>query len=67
MMEEATPESPVYFKAKDDETRTGTDLFRIWCDEGWRSSTVCTGMYGWAADWLLEQIQGKPFAPGQQP
>jgi len=24
-------------------------------------------MYEWTADWLLEQIQGKPFAPKNRP
>lgn len=44
-----------------------TPLWLISCDEGWRSSIVCEGMYEWAADWLLEQIQGKPFAPTNRP
>jgi len=39
----------------------------VHCDEGWRTSVVCTGMYEWAADWLVEQLQGKPFAPGTRP
>ena len=43
----------------------GTQLWMICCDEGWRESIVCGGMYEWAADWLIEQIQGKPYAPGK--
>lgn len=44
-----------------------TNTYMIVCDEGWRESIVCTGMYGWAADWLLRRIQGKPYAVAERP
>jgi len=69
---EGTVEIPVYRKVLyKGPPEHATPLWLITCDEGWRSSIVCTDMYEWAADWLLEQIQGKPFAPknrlGAQP
>jgi hypothetical protein len=53
---------PEYRKVLEDVSRA-TPTFLIVCDEGWCEKIVCTGMYGWAADWLLEEIQGKPYAP----
>lgn len=58
---DGTPEKPIYSKVPCKETK-GTKMFFIVCDEGWRTSIVCDKMYGWAADWLLEHIQGKPYA-----
>jgi len=55
-----TVDKPYYRKTEEDHGATPT--FMIVCDEGWRESIVCNGMYRWAADWLLEQIQGKPYA-----
>jgi len=63
-VEEATPERPVYTVLPDPETR---NLFMITVDEGWRSSILATALYKWAADWLVEELQGKPFAPGHRP
>lgn len=66
--ERGTPDRPVYSKMPDESlkgVRRGFWIIR--CDEGWRDSIVCTGMYEWAADWLVEQLQGKPFAPGRRP
>lgn len=57
-----TEEKPVYLKWKATEG-TFTDLYMVAVDEGWRQSVLCSGMYEWAADWLIEQLQGKPFAP----
>lgn len=57
----ATSARPIYRKVEEEHGATPT--FMIVCDEGWRESTVCQKMYGWAADWLIEQIQGKPYAP----
>src|SRR6185437_130895 len=57
----ASVESPTYRKFKQDDG-AATPHFGISCDEGWRESIVCTGMYEWVADWMLEQLQGKPFA-----
>lgn len=59
-----TPERPVYAKERQDDT-SATAFFMVTVDEGWRSSILCTGMYEWAADWLVEQLQGRPFAPGR--
>lgn len=41
--------------------KTATQTFMIICDEGWRECIVCEHMYEWAADWLIEHIQGKPY------
>jgi hypothetical protein len=46
---------------------TGTNAFLVVVDEGWRSSVVCSGMYEWAAKWLVAQLQGKPYAPDTRP
>lgn len=62
----ATPEHPVYAKVPHDEG-WATQLYFIVCDEGWRSSIVCERMYDWAASWLVEQLQGKPYAPEARP
>lgn len=62
-----TPECPVYSKVPDVVTGGRTRFWTIRCDEGWRESIVCTDVYEWAADWLIEQLQGKPFAPGRRP
>lgn len=61
----ATPEAPVYRKVEEDHGATAT--FMIVCDEGWRESIVCNHMYGWAADWLVAELQGKPFATERRP
>lgn len=53
-----TPVKPVYRKVAQDDGKA-TQLYLIACDEGWRESIVCTDMYGWAADWLIGQIQGR--------
>jgi hypothetical protein len=63
---EPTPEQPVYSKVQDADSGA-TQMWIVRCDEGWRESIVCEGMYEWAADWLIEQIQGRPFAPGARP
>jgi hypothetical protein len=57
--EDATEARPHYAKVQQE---TG-NLFAITCDEGWRVSIVCTGMYEWAADWLLGVLGSRPFAP----
>lgn len=54
-------EKPQYRKFRQDDN-AATPHFGIVCDEGWKQSIVCTGMYEWAADWLIEQIQGKPYS-----
>lgn len=63
-----TVERPVYRKVLyKGPPEHATKLYQIHCDEGWRISIVCEGMYEWAADWLLEEIQGKRFAPKARP
>jgi len=67
-----TPEAPIYRKVAEQRTyrdpftghttKYATQTFMVVCDEGWRESIVCCSMYDWAADWLVEQIQGKPYA-----
>jgi len=61
----ASSERPVYSKIRQAEGET--PLYMVSIDEGWRSSILCADVYEWAADWLVEQLQGKPFAPGRRP
>lgn len=61
-----TPENPHYETVREEHPE-GTKLYMVTVDEGWRSTIVCGGMYEWAADWLVEQLQGKPFAPVHRP
>jgi hypothetical protein len=61
-----TAEQPRYAKVREN-PGAFTPLFIITCDEGWRQSIVCEGMYEWAADWLVSIVQGKPYAPGTRP
>lgn len=63
---EATTERPVYAKVLHEDSGA-TQPYFITCDEGWRQSIVCERMYEWAADWLIEQLQGKPYAPAERP
>ena len=58
-------ESPIYKKVPHDDG-WATQLWFITCHEGWRESIVCERMYEWAADWLIEQIQGHPYATEEQ-
>ena len=63
---DASPERPNYWKvAEEKPSPVATQTWMIVCDEGWRESIVCNRMYEWAADWLIKQIQGKPYAPGK--
>lgn len=59
---DATPEAPIYRKIRGN-GNSATQLYFIVCDEGWRDSIVCSGMYEWTANWLLEVLARKPFAP----
>jgi hypothetical protein len=56
-----TEECPHYFKFKQDDG-AATPHFGVTCNEGWKESIVATGMYEYVADWLVSQLQGKPFA-----
>lgn len=43
-----TEAAPAYRKVRHD-----NNLWLITCDEGWRSTVLCSGMYEDDADWLL--------------
>jgi hypothetical protein len=60
---EPTMVRPIYSKFLHTAENHATPLYGVTCNEGWRESIVCTGMFEWAADWLVEQIQGRPYAP----
>ncbi len=70
-----TEQRPHYSKFREEHrSKTGPmklveshNLFGVQVDEGWRSSVVCSGMYEWAADWLVDQLQSKPYAPETRP
>lgn len=67
-MDEATPERPIYkVMPEDAPPPSGTTLYMIVCDEGWRSSIVGTGMYKWSADWLVKVLDRRPYAPEMRP
>ena len=63
--EEASPTFPIYRKVADLESG-GTQHWFIVCDEGWRETIVCDKMYEWAADWLLEVLDRRQFAPNHK-
>lgn len=63
---EGTEEHPIYRKVEHNDG-WATQLYLVICDEGWRESIVCERMYEWTADWLVEELQGKPYAPGRAP
>jgi hypothetical protein len=60
-----TPEHPYYAKVLHDLRGQKTPMFFIICDEGWRTSIVCERLYEQTADWLVGQIQGKPYIAGE--
>lgn len=55
----ASPEKVYYSKFKD----AGSFWVITW-DDGARQGILCTGMFEWQADWLIEQVQGKPLPEG---
>jgi hypothetical protein len=60
---EASEEHPVYAKVEHDKPNPlSTQMYFVTVDEGWRQMIMCERMYGWAADWLVETLQGQPFA-----
>lgn len=59
---EGSKEKPIY-KCQPEEASKPLNFWMVTVDEGDRNSIMCTGMYQWAAEWLVEQIQGRPFAP----
>jgi hypothetical protein len=59
---DGTPDKPLYRKQRQSErpdraVDQGTALYMITVDEGWRSWILCTDMYKWAADELLERLR----------
>lgn len=64
-----TPQVPNYYYMEEPPPvgaePPATKQFMVICDEGWRSSIVCGGMYEWAAKWLVDRIQGQPY-PGER-
>ena len=57
-------EAPVYRKVydrRDDGTRSS--LCMITCDEGWRSTILCSGVYERDADFLLSLLGRKSRLP----
>jgi hypothetical protein len=59
-------EAPFYQKVRQDDA-TVTPHYMVTVDEGWRESILCCDMYEWAADWLVGELQGRPFAPDAAP
>lgn len=51
----ASPEAPEYRKQR--QQSPGTQMYMIIVDEGWRTWILCTDMYEWAADGLLEVLR----------
>lgn len=49
---------PIYTKVKE-AGPAATQFYLIEVNEGWRSWILCTGMYGWAADELIEKLAGR--------
>jgi hypothetical protein len=58
-----TPQAPLYTKVEVGQEGEATPTFMIVCDEGWRESIVCDGMYEWAADWLIGVLGRRPYVP----
>jgi len=57
MIPRGTEEKPLYAKVKQEPGH----LFMVTVDAGWMSTVLCSDMYEHVADWLVEQLQGKPF------
>lgn len=56
----ASEESPLYRKVKQ-----SRGLFLIVCDEGWRASVLCSGMYENDADFVL-RLLGRESRAGRR-
>jgi hypothetical protein len=65
-IDEPTRERPHYSKFPDPTAHRSSRLFCINVNEGWRSWILCTGMYEWAADQLMERLDN-PFSPWEHP
>jgi hypothetical protein len=59
MSTQGSPTRPIYSKFKQDND-SATNFYSINVDEGWRSWILCTGMYEWAANQLLERLRAYP-------
>lgn len=64
---DVSPESPQYSMVPHGDEPQATIRWMIVCDEGWRTSIVCEGMYEWAAKWLLGVLGRNPYAPETRP
>lgn len=64
-MSDPTPKCPLYEVIPQPEP-AATQFYMITCDEGWRSSIVCADMYEWSANWLVNILQGRPYAPDRR-
>lgn len=65
--DEPTTDRPRYEAVEQEDINRATQFYMITCDEGWRKSIVCGDMYKWAAEWLVETLQGTPYAPTHRP
>lgn len=52
---------PFYRRVIDSKPTNATTTYMVVCNEGWRESIVCQAVYGWAADWLVDVLQGRPY------
>jgi hypothetical protein len=59
MNREGSPVRPVYKKLRENEN-TGTSMFMVLVDEGWRTWILCTGMYEHIADDLIQRLTAYP-------
>ena len=62
----ATEERPIWLATPED-PENWDGLWMVQCDEGWRISIAASGLYRWAAEWMAEVLDEKPFAPGRRP
>jgi hypothetical protein len=53
MSRDGSSEEPCYAKLKQNDP-AATSMFMITVDEGWRTWILCTDMYEWSADQLLD-------------
>jgi hypothetical protein len=67
-LRDASIERPRYAKVAQQDGKA-THLFMIVVDEGWRESVMCVDMFGWAADWLVNDVLANrpPYAPRTRP
>lgn len=56
----ASEEAPVYRKVRHEASPAASSLWLIECNEGWRSTVLCSGMYEADADFLLTLLGRTP-------